>query len=94
MMLGLALSAFLAFVPRALPDVVPQALPQSALGVALDPAWFFAIPGIIVYLVGVALYGRELLAERAFGASADAAGDAAGEVWDGEITPAKAGAQP
>jgi O-antigen/teichoic acid export membrane protein len=60
--------------------------PPAVLGVTLGPAWLVVIPGLIVYAVGVMLYGRTMLEERAFG-------EVSG-IWEGLVTQTESGAQP
>lgn len=74
MIVGFILSAGLAYAP------------QAMLGVALAPAWLLAFPGVVVYLVGVALYARTILKEQAFGASSG--------VWEGLAARAEARVKP
>ena len=74
MMLGFALDVTLVY---GLPAV---------LGAPLAPAWLLILPGAVVYLVGVALFGRAILKERAFGESSG--------VWEAIAIQAEAGAQP
>jgi O-antigen/teichoic acid export membrane protein len=73
MTLGFVLSAALVYAP------------QVAFGVTLGPVWLVAIPGLVVYLVGLALFGRTMLEERAFGASSG--------VWEGLVAQPMAGAK-
>jgi O-antigen/teichoic acid export membrane protein len=74
MVLGFALSVALFYGPRAV------------FGVALVPVWLAALPGFIVYAVGVVRYVREILGEMKFGPDSG--------VWETIVAQPPSGARP